>query len=122
KSGNKTLLIDCYNANPDSMKAAIDFWAEFQKEKPHIAILGDMLELGELREKLHKDVCKLLNEKVKHQIISVGELARYYQAANHFKDVDELISSKILMNLKEDAVVLIKASHGIELEKIIGRI
>ncbi len=122
KSENKTLLIDCYNANPDSMKAAIDFWAEFQKEKPHIAILGDMLELGELREKLHKDVWKLLSEKECHQIISVGELARYYQADQHFTDVDELLTSNILITLENNAVILIKASHGIELEKIIGRI
>ena len=122
KSGNKTLLIDCYNANPDSMKAAINFWVEFQKGKPHIAILGDMLELGELREKLHKDVWKLLSEKEYHQIISVGELARYYQADQHFNNVDELISSDILKILDNDAVILLKASHGIELEKIIGRI
>ena len=121
-SGNRTLLIDCYNANPDSMKAAIEFWSEFEKKRPHVAILGDMLELGKLTENLHLNIRKLLNNIEYNQLISVGEYSDSYGAERHFGKVEDLISSGILKTIPDNAVILLKASHGISLEKIIGRI
>jgi len=122
KQNGKTLLVDCYNANPDSMKAAIEFWNNYEVEKPHYAILGDMLELGKLTKKLHKNMLIVLKEMDYKQLISVGNISRVFNADAHFEDVDKLLSSGMLENIPTNAIVLIKASHGINLEKIIGRI
>lgn len=122
KQNGKTLLVDCYNANPDSMKAALEFWVEYEVEKPHIAILGDMLELGKLTNKLHKNMLHILNGMKYEKLISVGDKSRVFNADAHFNDVEKLLSSNLLEKIPADAVVLIKASHSINLEKIIGRI
>lgn len=122
KQNGRTLLVDCYNANPDSMKAALVFWNEYEVEKPHYAILGDMLELGKLTKELHKNMLIVLKEMDYEQLISVGNISRVFNADAHFEDVDKLLASGILKIFPQDAVVLIKASHGIKLEKIIGRI
>lgn len=121
-SKNRILLVDCYNANPDSMKAAIEFWLAYETARPHIAILGDMLELGQLTEKYHENILRLIKEKEIEQLISVGNLSRIYEAEKHFDTVDQLMESKIYNNFAGNAVILIKASHGIQLEKIIGRL
>ena len=118
EKNNKTLLIDCYNANPDSMKAAIDFWKNHKPNKPHIAILGDMLELGESSKKYHKEIGKKLKD---HQnVFSVGKDSILFGAKKHFRNVYEFCSD--IPSIPKNAVILIKASHSIKLEKILGRI
>ena len=122
EQNEKTLLVDCYNANPDSMKAAIEFWNEYEVKKPHFAILGDMLELGKLTKELHENMLIMLKEMNYKQLISVGDMSSAFNADAHFEDVDGLLSSGLLEKFPSNAVILIKASHGIKLEKIIGRI
>ncbi|MCD4829990.1 MAG: UDP-N-acetylmuramoyl-L-alanyl-D-glutamate--2,6-diaminopimelate ligase, partial [Candidatus Cloacimonetes bacterium] len=51
--GRRTLIIDCYNAAPDSMQAAIAYWKQCEPDKPHAAILGEMLELGDSAAEHH---------------------------------------------------------------------
>ncbi len=122
KKKERILLIDCYNANPDSMKAAISFWNNYYPEKPHIAILGDMLELGKLTNYYHKKIWHQLKKIKNKKIISVGKYAKLFEASDHFDIVEDLLSSDIIDRFQENAVILIKASHGISLEKIIGRL
>ncbi len=122
KSGKRTILADCYNANPDSMQAALQFWLAYDPNKAHVAVLGDMLELGELTEKYHRNILHLLEGEEIEQLISVGNLSRNYKADRHFRTVEELLQSKTLNNLPTDAVILVKASHSIALEKILGRL
>ncbi len=110
-------LNDCYNANPDSMKAAINFWKDYLNGKKHYAILGDMLELGEKSKELHIEIGNLLKEK--ENVISVGKFAKFYGANKHFDNVDEFLKSNYVHKLPIHSVVLIKASHGIGLDKII---
>jgi UDP-N-acetylmuramyl pentapeptide synthase len=81
-----------------------------------------MLELGKLTIELHKKILNVLKDKDYRQLLSVGNMSREYNADVHFDDVEELLASKILAKIPENAVILIKASHGIKLEKIIGRI
>jgi UDP-N-acetylmuramyl pentapeptide synthase len=64
----------------------------------------------------------VLKEMDYNQLISVGSASRAFNADVHYNDVEKLLSSEILEEIPENAVVLIKASHGIKLEKIIGRI
>ena len=72
----KSLLIDdSYNANPDSVKKAIDLLSSSNKRK--ILILGDMLELGRFRKLLHKDVGKYAKLKKIDIFLGFGDLTKY---------------------------------------------
>ena len=117
-----TWIADCYNANPDSMEAAIKFWQGFESSKPHVAILGDMLELGDTSEVHHENTGKLLKSADTDIVVSVGKQSRSYNADIHYKDVNDLLESDLLSRIKKDSVILVKASHGIQLEKIIKKI
>ena len=101
------------------MSAAIDFWKDYLPDKPHFAILGDMLELGEYSEEFHKKIGEKLSKIKKCTIYSVGEFADLYNSNKHFSNVEEFLESKILNRIPSGSVVLIKASHGIGLDKIV---
>lgn len=121
-SQNRCLLLDCYNANPSSMQAAIDFWISYHTDKPHVAILGDMLELGEYAEHYHLQIASRLSTKQYEKLISVGDRSILYKADFHYENVEKLIKSKKLDEIPSEAVVLLKASRGIHLEKLIERL
>lgn len=121
-SGERLLMLDCYNANPQSMQAALTYWQQRNPERPHVAILGDMLELGSRSAELHREIGMRLEDLKDGELISVGEQAVNYGAGRHFTDVLTLLDSAVLDKLPTNAVVLVKASHGIHLEKIIGRL
>ncbi len=124
-----TLIDDCYNANPVSMKAAIDLLAQADTRK--VAILGDMFELGEREKELHYEVGNYAAEKV-DVLICVGALSFHmHQGAidaskaspslNHifyFETRDDMLSN-IDHILKEQDTVLIKASHGMKFEDVV---
>lgn len=121
-----TLIDDCYNANPASMRAAIDLLAMADTEK--VAILGDMFELGENSDALHAGVGEYAAVTGIDRIICVGENSRHtFRAAadhaeetryiTHFPDRETLL--KALEEKREEYIpwgstVLIKASHGME--------
>lgn len=112
-------LADCYNANPDSMQAAIEFWQNYLPHRPHVAILGDMLELGKYSDKHHKEIsAKMKNEKF-DSFISIGKYATLYEADMHFDSVNEFLQADI--KFPPEAVILLKASHSLGLEKIVER-
>ncbi|MCF7918475.1 MAG: UDP-N-acetylmuramoyl-L-alanyl-D-glutamate--2,6-diaminopimelate ligase [Candidatus Cloacimonetes bacterium] len=120
KSG--MMIIDCYNANPQSMQAAIGFWEKLEPAKPHVAILGSMLELGKQTIDFHRKIGSILKAAQFSLLISVGEEAREYEASQHYTTIEQLINSGIIETLPDDAVILIKGSHAIHLEKILERI
>ena len=121
------LIDDCYNANPVSMKAAIDLLQSANKRK--VAVLGDMFELGEEEEKLHYEVGEYTNGKVDF-LICVGKLAKnIYEGA--LKNKEESTNVIYLEN-KEDIysclkeiimpqdTILLKASHGMGFADIVS--
>ncbi len=127
ESGGRTVISDCYNANPVSMKAAIDYWLAYEPERSHVAILGDMLELGENSASFHREIGEYLREHISNtgeqpRIIGVGNQARHFGGDQFFKNTAELISSGFLDSVDKKAVILLKASHGVHLEKIKGRL
>ena len=125
-----TLIDDCYNANPVSMKAGIDLLCMADTKK--FAILGDMFELGENSDRMHAGVGEYAAEKNIDGLLCVGENSRHmYEAALkkqsgcrvcYFKTRDELLSAlretrKEL--LPDGCTVLIKASHGMHFEEVV---
>lgn len=122
---HKTLIADCYNANPVSMQKAIEYWIGLHKECPHVAILGDMLELGAMANHYHAMIGAILAEHEYHTLITVGELSVHYHPQTspvrviHFPDIDTAMLNVADIDLPNNSVVLVKASHGIELHKLL---
>lgn len=129
KTSEYTIIDDCYNANPVSMKAAIDLLGEAITRK--VAILGDMFELGENEKTLHRGVGEYAAEHNVDVLICVGALSEeMYQGAaecENKKDTMELYHFATLEDckneavglLKQDDAVLIKASHGMHFTELV---
>lgn len=120
-----TLIDDCYNANPVSMKASIDVLSKAPGRK--IAVLGDMGELGKEEKELHAQVGTYLSEKNIDYLFCAGELSREMAreakgnprcTVEHFSSKEDLIPA-ILQEVKEGDTILVKASHFMEYPKII---
>ena len=115
-----TLLNDTYNANPDSVKSVLKTIASYEGRK--VAVLGDMLELGEYEKELHENVGEYLNGKV-DVLVTVGTLSKYMDdrfkgEKYHFSSVDEA-KEEIKKLLKPKDLVLFKASHSMNLDKLV---
>ncbi|MCB5287220.1 MAG: UDP-N-acetylmuramoyl-tripeptide--D-alanyl-D-alanine ligase, partial [Candidatus Cloacimonetes bacterium] len=119
---DRHLILDCYNANPVSMQSALEFWRDYLPGLPHIAILGDMLELGERGELYHQMIGAIILESGEHTLYTVGDQARLYHPLpeNHYADVTGFLAA--FPRLPQEAVILVKGSHGIHLEKILPQL
>lgn len=128
KIGNDIYINDAYNASPMSMKAAIDTLNEIYNDKYKIAILGDMLELGENEVDYHMDVLNyLLDKKIKLIYLYGERMKKVYDIFMknkseeyrfwYYPTKEGIVES--LKNIKMDKVILLKASRGIKLEEII---
>ncbi len=120
KRGTNTLILDCYNANPSSMAAAIDNLAKMPAEKK-IAVLGDMFELGEAAAEEHQRVADLAAEKLPGaKILLVGKL---FAATQGHEEMERLADAEVVTewmkaHKPEHALVLIKGSRGMKLEDV----
>lgn len=121
QTAKNRLIIDAYNANPTSMQAAILNFAEMEDENKTL-IIGDMLELGEQSDAEHQRIVDLIVEKGFTDVFLVGKC---FQAVKsnfiNFADVDEL-TAYLQKNPFQNRFILVKGSHGIHLEKIIGEL
>ena len=126
---NFTVINDAYNASPASMCASIKTVAEIYQGRK-IAVLGDMLELGEISEKVHREVGAEVAKNNFEILITIGELGKFI--AEGAKDsglknifttsTHEETAKKILEVVQEGDTILFKASHGMHMEKIIEQI
>ncbi|MCC7465324.1 MAG: UDP-N-acetylmuramoyl-tripeptide--D-alanyl-D-alanine ligase [Saprospiraceae bacterium] len=117
-----TVLLDAYNANPSSMRPALQSLMGMPGKR-HIAILGDMLELGADSDKEHQELIRFAAKLKVDQIVLVGkEFGKTdfmpYKAL-HFPDNT---SAKAWLDAQDiqDAAILIKGSRGIKLEVVVG--
>ena len=115
KTKTNTLILDAYNANPSSMKAMLNSFAN-QEYKNKLCILGDMLELGVEANKEHQEIITLTNE-LKLDCIFVGEIFNSL-TENGFKTRNEL-AKNIQKNNIYNKTILLKGSRGIGLEQLI---
>ena len=120
-----TVIEDCYNANPDSMKAALAMFKDFPCKR-RFALLGDMLELGELSREAHEELGRLAAESGLYCLITYGEQAKRTAVVAAAKGVKTLhaenyreAADALLDRVQPGDAVLVKASHGMALEKVL---
>jgi UDP-N-acetylmuramoyl-tripeptide--D-alanyl-D-alanine ligase len=118
---DNTIILDAYNANPSSMKAALENFA-FIKEKNKTVILGDMFELGESSRKEHQSIASLAVELQFDNVILVGEnFDQVYTNSLKFKAFNDL-EKYLKNNPLKDQSILIKGSRGMRLERLLDTI
>jgi UDP-N-acetylmuramoyl-tripeptide--D-alanyl-D-alanine ligase len=117
-----TVLDDCYNANPMSMRAAIDELAGTPAQR-RVAVLGDMLELGERAPELHRELGPLAREAGVELLITVGplaaEIAADYGGEARAAPDAETAAELALALLAPGDTVLVKGSRGVGLERVV---
>lgn len=125
--GSLTLLLDCYNANPQSVRAALDLLETIQVLGPRVAVLGSMLELGEDTRLIHR---RTLEDALERQLDLIVATGLFAEAATwvtrpphgpeliHAQDLDK--AEEILhQRLGGTEVVLLKASRGVAMESLV---
>lgn len=120
KKSNR-IILDAYNANPSSMKAAIENFAEVESEKK-ILVLGAMMEMGDTTAKEHAAIIDLIKKYKWHNIILVGEsFANPPAGMIYFKD--SATATHWLQKEKfSNADFLIKGSRSMQMEKVLDAI
>lgn len=133
KAKNGSLILnDAYNASPTSMQASLKLLNSLEQFKYKIAVLGDMLELGEETEKYHEEIGRMCAEMNIDYLLVTGEFGKTIVCGakksgikdmyvKYFDNIDH-ISDYILKHSDSDTVILIKASRGIKLENVVNRL
>ncbi len=126
QNGDTEIINDCYNASPDSVKAALAILPHSTKKR-HIAVLGDMLEMGEFADKAHYELGEYVIKNKVDTLITAGENAKFiaeYVKKAGMKEVYSFNTTQeaamfCLEYVKPNDCVLVKASHGMHFEKIV---
>lgn len=125
--GSLTLLLDCYNANPQSVRAALDLLESIQVLGPRVAVLGSMLELGDGAPLLHRRVLEETLDRPLDLVVVTGlfaDAARWIQQpaggpelvrAPELSDAEAVLRER----LGGTEVVLLKASRGVAMERLV---
>ena len=117
-----TLIDDTYNANPDSSKESIDLLSKYKKNT--ILVIGDMLELGKYKKKLHKEVGEYAKANGINIVLGFGELTKEtikaFGKKGIFFDNEESLKSYLIKNITSKDVILIKGSRGMKMERFIN--
>ncbi len=123
--GRVTVMLDCYNANPDSMESALDFCKSLEWNGRKLYVLGSMLELGAESADAHRKVCELAAVSGAENVflfgvemVEAGRLVSWERGnARFFTDIDEL-SRAVAETVQAGDFVFIKGSRGMALERI----
>lgn len=132
EKGNTIYINDAYNASPASMKKSLETFSEIYNDRMKIAVLGDMLELGENELELHSDTYETLRNIKLNKLYLFGErmkslydrVKKESQEKNsdenseveHFSDKNKI--KEKLKEITDEKVILIKGSRGMKLEEI----
>ncbi|MCL6585415.1 MAG: UDP-N-acetylmuramoyl-tripeptide--D-alanyl-D-alanine ligase [Anoxybacillus sp.] len=123
-----TIINDAYNASPTSMKAALQLLFELTGYEKKIAVLGDMLELGEQEVEFHRQIGEMLTPESVDYVWTYGKLAReialaaqsaFPQGRVRAYDDKQALTNDLRSLATEKDVVLFKGSRGMKLEEII---
>ena len=128
-----TIIKDCYNASPQSMQSGFEvleatYSDNKDKKYLRVAVLGDMLELGDIAKTEHEKIGKLLHKYNVDRLITVGEMAEYigksaieegFMASDVYSFFDnESVIDNIYNIIKPEDIILFKGSRGMKLEEI----
>jgi UDP-N-acetylmuramoyl-tripeptide--D-alanyl-D-alanine ligase len=118
------ILDDTYNANPDSVGAGLQVLREANGER--VLVLGDMAELGQASEEIHRRVGELARRVGVHRLFAVGPLSRHAASAfgkggKHFASQEEAADA-LLDVLHSDMTVLVKGSRSMHMERVVAGI
>lgn len=125
--GGVTMVDDTYNANPDSMQAALEMFRDMQVSGKKILILGDMLELGTLSEEEHRRIGLMINEMGFEHVFTYGQESETTYAVSsaptggHYDHKNDLVDD-VLKIVKRGDAILIKGSRGMRMEEIVGQL
>ena len=115
QNGNFTILDDSYNANPHSMKAAIDTLSSYDGEK--IAVLGSMAELGDQSANFHLEIGEYARQKTIDKIYTIGDDAKHYHG-EQFENIEKLYQH--LSKNHKNSTILIKGSRMMYLDQLVN--
>ena len=115
------MINDCYNANPNSLAAALQFVSGLTGEA--WLVLGDMGELGHETEELHRVTGESARKSGVRRLFGFGPLSRHTvdefgSGARHFDDI-ELLTKELSTALHEDVNLLVKGSRAMRLERLV---
>lgn len=120
-----TLINDAYNANPGSSRAAIELIAAADPKRPKVIVLGTMKELGATSAQLHEEIAALALASGAETVAGIGEFAAALEKVGKGRpevltgdDVDDLWP-KLESRLNPDSIILLKASRGVQLERLV---
>jgi UDP-N-acetylmuramoyl-tripeptide--D-alanyl-D-alanine ligase len=121
RSGGR-LIDDSYNANPDSVRAAIDVLAVERGAK--VLLLGDMAEVGERGVEFHQEIGRYARERGIDRLYAAGALSRACVAAfgdggRHFATVEDLINAA-QGELRPQTTMLVKGSRFMRMERVVA--
>ncbi len=127
--GGITLINDAYNSNPRSLEAAVEILIKIGDGRRKVIVLGDMLELGEQEDELHRQAGEMILKADPDIVITVGERSKliaelslkFGKPTLHFNTSEEA-SSRICDLIEPGDVVLLKASRAMRFEKILETI
>ena len=114
------VIDDTYNANPDSVRAAIDVLAE--APAPRILVLGDMGEVGTQGPEFHEEIGAYAASRGIDTVLATGDLARHMtgSGAQHYEQFDDLLAAlDKQLGSKSDATVLVKGSRFMKMERVV---
>ncbi|MGQ5709748.1 UDP-N-acetylmuramoyl-tripeptide--D-alanyl-D-alanine ligase [Lactobacillus sp. PSON] len=129
------IMSDIYNSNPTAVRAVLSSFGQIEvaNDSRRIAVLADMLELGDESADLHRDLSDALDPKVIHEVYLYGtemkNLAdalkdKYTPQTLHYYREDQMqkMISDLKDDIKPDDIVVLKGSHGMHLEKVVDRL
>ena len=124
--GELTVLVDCYNSNPSSLRAALDTLQAMPARGARVAVIGTMLELGPRSAEIHRDAARALADSSVDLVVASGE---FYPAFEELAETmgerlarvhDPLDALPVLQaRLRGDETVLLKGSRGVALERLL---
>lgn len=128
RRGDITVILDCYNASPTSMKSALSVLGSMEVSGRKVAVLGDMLELGDMSAELHAMIADYISENADESFLYGHEMAACRDAllrkgltVFHSEDKAEL-TEMLLRRIQSGDAVLFKGSRGMKMEDIAEKI
>jgi len=124
---HQTIILDCYNSNPSSLKANLESIKDIIGDKKISLIIGDMLELGEFSKEEHIQIAQYINELHPFGFIGVGNDIHYtYENVNTenkicIPDIETALNTDLTPYISEAEVIFIKGSRANQLEKLLEK-